>query len=239
NDTRDDHLKLFFVERGIQFPVPPDSIPYVALDSLIIPERYEKTLSPSKIIDFKEHYSILGGSAIDLTVSGSVSGCENRVYFFQPGTDSTYLVTSFIPGPWHYYFTGGIIPNPNKEYLQMYALFLDRDNDNSGVITLSFSNSDTTLSYDIDAAQHTVILDEKVCSFRLDHITKSPDLYLYMHYIDGASDSKLTTTDPFFVLFPIIPDSSGIITKFYKVINITPGSKAMGIHYREGKTTFS
>jgi len=231
------YLKLYFAEDEIASTLPWDSIPTIAIDSIVILEKYEKTLSPAKVIDYKQHYSILGGGAIDVTVSGSVSGCENRVYFLQAGSDSLYQVGTFVPGPYHYYFAGSIIPDPSRDYPPIYFLFFDSDNNNSGVITLHFSNGDTTLSYEIDAAEHTVVLDEEVYWFKLDHIT-SQNIYsdLYLYYIDGLSN-HLSSAAPFFVLFPVVTDSSGY-QKVYKLINITPGSKALGIYPWNGNLTF-
>lgn len=233
--SNEGYLKLYFVEEGIYNPLPPDSIPSVALDSLIIPEKYEKRLSPAKIIDFKKHYTILGGGAIDLTVSGSVYGCDKRVYFFEPESDSTYSVISFEPGPFHHLFTGSIIPDPQKEYAPIYALFLDADNDNSGSITLNFSNGDTTLSYAIDAAKHTFVLDESVYRFKLNQMDADSSLYLI--YLDGKSNFNLNYRDPFFIFFPVITDSSGY-QNVYKLINITRGNNDMGIFPWTGHITF-
>ncbi|NIV12405.1 MAG: hypothetical protein GWN62_14365, partial [Aliifodinibius sp.] len=219
------YLTLYLVEEGIKQPVGWDSIPYIAKDSLIIPERYVKTLSPSKMIDFKEHYTVLNAAeGIDLTLSGSVTGCENRLYWFSSLDDSVFSVTSFVPGPSHYLFTGGIPVDPGQDYPPLYALFIDEDDANSGIVSLRFENNDTVLTFQVNAAQHTMVMDESVYRFKLNHIRKATDFRLYLYYIDGISNRHLSSNDPFFLLFPIVPAENGERRKFYKVINITPGS---------------
>ena len=199
-DNSPKYLKIYIAPHDNEHPLVTDSIPKAALDSIILTEEYTKNIKEAKVIDFKNLHSNLSGNTINITVSGSVNGCENIVYVFEPINDSLYRFGSFKPGP-SITISGTFTPDPGKEYPPMYALFLDTDTNNTGIITLHYSDEDTTISYDINAAKHTVLLDDaNVYRFKLNHLPNVYD-YLELYYINKKSNFQ--AGEQFLFLIPI------------------------------------